>query len=149
MAEPVIVTVHYTPPGAPDTGTLHLELHADPGARLTVHLGTRHATPPVPTQPEPPDWEDLSGRPEPRFKGQDEADLSGIFDWDLADLPADCAPGRKPELLTGAQAVARIRYGYEQGWSQRRIASFAGRSPSTAHKYVERFRAERKSETRM
>lgn len=49
-------------------------------------------------------------------------------DWDLPGLPADCAPGRKPELLTDAQVTARIDYGLTQEWTQRRIGEFAGRS---------------------
>lgn len=35
--------------------------------------------------------------------------LAGLVkDWDLPGLPADCAPGRASELLTDAQARARI-----------------------------------------
>ncbi len=57
MAEPVIVTVHDTPSGAPDTDSLHLELHAEPGARLTLHLGAHQilASPAIPAQPAPAD----------------------------------------------------------------------------------------------
>ncbi|MEU8623200.1 helix-turn-helix domain-containing protein [Streptomyces sp. NPDC048623] len=114
MAEPVIVTVHYTPPGAPDTDSLHLELHAEPGARLTVHLGTparplTSADIPAQPQPEPPDW----NRP---------------------GLPADCAPGTEPALLTDTQAHARIQYGLSQGWTQRRIGEFAGRSATVVNR---------------
>ncbi|MFE3152807.1 hypothetical protein ACFXJ6_40240 [Streptomyces sp. NPDC059218] len=58
-----------------------------------------------------------------------------VKDWDIPGLPADCAPGRAPELLTDTQAHARIRYGHEHDWSQRRVATFAGRSPSTIHKH--------------
>ncbi|MEW1552179.1 DUF2637 domain-containing protein [Streptomyces tsukubensis] len=57
-------------------------------------------------------------------------------DWNLPGLPADCAPGRTPELLTDTQAHARIRYGHANGWAQRRVATFAGRSPSTVHKHM-------------
>ncbi|SEB29568.1 hypothetical protein SAMN04490357_0016 [Streptomyces misionensis] len=141
MADPVIVTVQYTPPGAADS--LRLELHAEPGARLTLQLGARTTPASVPTQPQPTDWEDLSGRPKPPAS-PDWADLSGIRDWDLPGLPAECAPGRRPELLTDSQVTARLRYGYEQGWTQRRIGAFAGRAAGTVHKYVERFRAESK-----
>jgi len=92
MAEPVIVTVHNTPPGAPDTDGLHLEMHADSGARLTVHLGTRHAPSPVPTQPEPSDWGDLSGPREPRSEAQDAhkyvVRYGGVFTFE------DAAPRR-------------------------------------------------------
>ncbi|MFJ2645047.1 hypothetical protein [Streptomyces sp. NPDC087511] len=65
-----------------------------------------------------------------------------VKDWDLPGLPADCAPGRAPELLTDTQAHARIRYGHEHGWSQRRVATFAGRSPSTIHKHYSVLAAE-------
>ncbi|WP_332010494.1 hypothetical protein OH736_45985 (plasmid) [Streptomyces sp. NBC_01650] len=65
-----------------------------------------------------------------------------VKDWDLAGLPADCAPGRAPELLTDTQAHARIRYGHKNGWSQRRVATFAGRSPSTIHKHYSALVAE-------
>ncbi|WP_327278455.1 helix-turn-helix domain-containing protein (plasmid) [Streptomyces sp. NBC_01224] len=65
-----------------------------------------------------------------------------VKDWDLAGLPADCAPGRAPELLTDTQAHARIRYGHKHGWSQRRVATFAGRSPSTIHKHYSALAAE-------
>ncbi|MET8725503.1 hypothetical protein, partial [Streptomyces misionensis] len=51
-----------------------------------------------------------------------------VKDWDLPGLPADCAPGRAPELLTDSQVTARIDYGLTQGWTQRRIGEFAGRS---------------------
>ncbi|MFI2026080.1 helix-turn-helix domain-containing protein [Streptomyces olivaceoviridis] len=118
----MIVTVQYTPPDAPHSDSLHLQLHAEPGARLTVRLSTPALTSadiPVPTPPSP-------------------------HDWDLPGLPADCAPGRVPDLLTDAQAAARLRYGYDQGWTQRRIAAFAGRGAATVHRHVERFRAESK-----
>ncbi|GBF64099.1 hypothetical protein TMEN_6771 [Trichophyton mentagrophytes] len=42
MAEPVIVTVHYTPPGAPRVDSLRLELHAERGAGLTLELRAHH-----------------------------------------------------------------------------------------------------------
>ncbi|MFJ8856653.1 hypothetical protein [Streptomyces sp. NPDC102437] len=63
-------------------------------------------------------------------------------DWDLPGLPDDCAPGRRPELLTDGQARARIRYGFECEWSQRRVAAFAGRSPSTVHKHMKALESE-------
>ncbi|MCT2544307.1 DUF2637 domain-containing protein [Streptomyces atratus] len=63
-------------------------------------------------------------------------------DWDLSGLPDDCAPGRRPELLTDGQARARIRYGFECEWSQRRVAVFAGRSPSTVHKHMKALESE-------
>lgn len=59
-------------------------------------------------------------------------------DWELPDLPADCAPGRAPELLTDAQARARMDYGLSRGWTQRRIGEFAGRSATTVNKYKAR-----------
>lgn len=71
------------------------------------------------------------------------APAAPVDDWDLPGLPADCAPGRTPELLTDAQAHARIRYGYAQGWAQRRVAAFAGRSPSTVHKHMKALAAEK------
>ncbi|GBF63544.1 hypothetical protein TMEN_6171 [Trichophyton mentagrophytes] len=56
-------------------------------------------------------------------------------DWDLPDLPADCAPGRVPDLLTDEQARARIVYGLlRTDWTQRRIGAFAGRSATTVNK---------------
>lgn len=63
-------------------------------------------------------------------------------DWDLPGLPADCAPGREPALLTDSQAHARIGYGHANGWAQRRVATFAGRSPSTVHKHMKALEAE-------
>ncbi|KAK1176696.1 helix-turn-helix domain-containing protein [Streptomyces sp. NBS 14/10] len=59
-----------------------------------------------------------------------------VADWELPDLPQDCAPGQPPHLITDSQAMARIRYGHSKGWVQRRIAVFADRSPSTVHKHV-------------
>lgn len=90
MADPVIVTVQYTPPGAADS--LRLELHAEPGARLTLQLGARTTPASVPTQPQPTDWEDLSGRPKPPAS-PDWADLSGIRDWDLPASRPSARPG--------------------------------------------------------
>ncbi|TXR91757.1 hypothetical protein EAO73_35840 [Streptomyces sp. col6] len=55
-------------------------------------------------------------------------------DWDLPGLPAGCAPGRAPGLLTEEQSRARIRYGLDHGWTQRRIGRFAGRSATTVSK---------------
>ncbi|MEV6134331.1 helix-turn-helix domain-containing protein [Streptomyces violaceusniger] len=130
MTDAVIVTVHYTPPGTPDS--LLLELHAEPGARLTLHL----SSPPLPaadtcgTAEKP---KAVAPIPEPRHTSQD---------WDLPGLPAECSPGRAPHLLTDAQATARIRYGYQQGWTQRRIATFAGRATGTVHKHISRFKQE-------
>jgi hypothetical protein len=59
-------------------------------------------------------------------------------DWELPDLPADCAPGRAPELLTDTQARARMDYGLSREWTQRRIGEFAGRSATTVNKYKAR-----------
>ncbi|MFD6783557.1 helix-turn-helix domain-containing protein [Streptomyces diastaticus] len=114
MAEPVIVTMRYTPPGAPDTESLHLELHTEPGARLTVHLG-RHARSLTSV--------DIPAQPQPEQP-----------DWDRPNLPADCAPGIKPVLLTDTQAHARIHYGLSQGWTQRRTGEFAGRSAAVVNR---------------
>lgn len=66
-----------------------------------------------------------------------------VKDWDLPGIPSDCAPGRAPELLNDAQAHARIRYGHANGWAQRRVATFAGRSPSTVHKHMKALDAEK------
>ena len=63
-------------------------------------------------------------------------------DWDDPALPADCAPGRAPALLTDAQALARIRHGHQQGWAQRRIAAFSGRATGTVHKHIARYKEE-------
>jgi hypothetical protein len=57
-------------------------------------------------------------------------------------LPKETGPGLRPEVLTDAQALARIRYGHENGWAQRRVAAFAGRSPSTVHKLMKAFAAD-------
>jgi hypothetical protein len=58
-----------------------------------------------------------------------------VKDWDMPGLPADCAPGRAPELLTDEQARARIVYGLSRTvWTQRRIGQFAGRSATTVNK---------------
>lgn len=59
-----------------------------------------------------------------------------VKDWDLPGLPKEAGPGLRPEVLTDAQSLARIRYGHENGWAQRRVAAFAGRSPSTVHKHM-------------
>ncbi|MCX4581372.1 hypothetical protein OHB41_51430 [Streptomyces sp. NBC_01571] len=115
MADSVIVTVHYIPPGASDTDSLRLELHAEPGARLTVHLGAHR--PPAPASA------DIPAQPQPASPASHPLPQ----DSDLPGLPADCAPGTRPALLTDTQAHARIRYGLSQGWTQRRIGEFAGR----------------------
>jgi hypothetical protein len=57
-----------------------------------------------------------------------------VKDWDLPGLPADCAPGRAPELLTDAQVNARIDYGLTQEWAQLRIGEFAGRSATVVNR---------------
>ncbi len=57
-----------------------------------------------------------------------------VKDWDLPGLPADCAPGRAPELLTDSQVTARIDYGLTQEWTQRRIGEFAGRSATVVNR---------------
>ena len=55
-------------------------------------------------------------------------------DWDLPGLPAGCAPGRAPELLTDTQVNARIDYGFTQEWTQRRIGEFAGQSATVVNR---------------
>ncbi|GAB3006854.1 hypothetical protein GCM10023080_085750 [Streptomyces pseudoechinosporeus] len=64
---------------------------------------------------------------------QPEPSAGPVKDW---DLPADCAPGRAPELLTDEQAHARIVYYAltRTDWTQRRIGGFAGRSATTVNK---------------
>ncbi|MDQ0913727.1 hypothetical protein QFZ22_009799 [Streptomyces canus] len=62
------------------------------------------------------------------------APVGPVKDWDLPGLPADCAPGRAPELLTDAQVTARIDYGLTQEWTQRRIGEFAGRSATVVNR---------------
>ncbi len=61
-----------------------------------------------------------------------------VKDWDLPGLPADCAPGRTPELLTDAQVVARMTYGITQGWTQRRTGEFAGRSATVVNRHKQK-----------
>ncbi|MFE4177522.1 hypothetical protein ACFRR7_36720 [Streptomyces sp. NPDC056909] len=128
MPDPVILTVRYTPPGAPESDSLHLELHTEPGARVSLRL-TSPPRPPVPADPGPapesrPAPAPQSAFPQPR----------GARAWDDPALPADCAPGLAPDLLTDAQANARILYGLARGWTQRRVGEFAGRSATTVNK---------------
>ncbi|MFJ5646406.1 hypothetical protein [Streptomyces sp. NPDC093223] len=61
-----------------------------------------------------------------------------VKDWDRPGLPADCAPGRAPELLTDAQVTARMNYGLDQEWTQRRIGEFAGRSATVVNRHKAR-----------
>ncbi|MFD9684075.1 hypothetical protein ACFWAD_29685 [Rhodococcus sp. NPDC059969] len=55
-------------------------------------------------------------------------------DWEKLNLPPQCAPHMAPALLTEEQAQARIAYGLALGWTQRRIAQFAGKSAATVNK---------------
>ncbi|MFC5157025.1 hypothetical protein [Streptomyces amakusaensis] len=89
-------------------------------ALVHIRLGLRpeHVAPDITVEP-PADL------PQPRSTAQDP---------NLLDLPAECGPGRPPELLTDAQAHARILYGLTQDWTQRRIGKFAGRSATTVNK---------------
>ncbi|RPK78694.1 hypothetical protein EES47_30165 [Streptomyces sp. ADI98-12] len=57
-----------------------------------------------------------------------------LADWERPELPAECVPGRRPVLLTDDQVTARIAYGISQGWSQRRIGEFAGRSATAVNR---------------
>ncbi|MFI9630947.1 hypothetical protein, partial [Streptomyces sp. NPDC052042] len=66
--------------------------------------------------------------PEPERQEEPAGKAGPVRDWDLPGLPDACAPGRVPEYLTDAQVTARIDYGLTQGWTQRRIGEFAGRS---------------------
>ncbi|MFD7631810.1 hypothetical protein ACFV7Q_38390 [Streptomyces sp. NPDC059851] len=61
-----------------------------------------------------------------------------VKDWDLPALPADCAPVRAPELLTDTQVVARMNYGLDQGWTQRRIGELAGRSATLVNRHKQK-----------
>ncbi|NEA18510.1 helix-turn-helix domain-containing protein [Streptomyces halstedii] len=130
----MILTIRYTPPGAPGTDSLHLELYAEPGSRLDLQL----SAPPRLAVP----------FSEPAHQSQSVVLASGVDipgprstkDWDQPGLPLACAPGRVPELLTDAQAHARMRYGYQQGWAQRRIAAFAGRATGTVNKHLSRLK---------
>ncbi|MEV6134315.1 hypothetical protein AB0M05_47260 [Streptomyces violaceusniger] len=61
-----------------------------------------------------------------------------VKDWQLPGLPADCAPGRAPELLTDAQVTARMNYGLDQEWTQRRIGEFAGRSATVVNRHKQK-----------
>lgn len=66
---------------------------------------------------------------------QEQQPAGPVKDWDLPGLPADCAPGRVPELLTEAQVRARIMYGLARtDWTQRRIGVFAGRSATVVNR---------------
>lgn len=57
-----------------------------------------------------------------------------VKDWDQPGLPAEVRPGIAPVMLTDDQSRTRIRYGLNQGWTQRRIGEFAGRSATTVNK---------------
>ncbi|NEA14266.1 hypothetical protein [Streptomyces halstedii] len=57
-----------------------------------------------------------------------------VKDWNLPGLPAEVRPGIDPVMLTDEQSRTRIRYGLNQGWTQRRIGEFAGRSATTVNK---------------
>ncbi|MFJ6015192.1 hypothetical protein [Streptomyces sp. NPDC092952] len=67
----------------------------------------------------PDDEEDQPKQPVPA------APAEQVKDWDLPDLPPECGSGLAPELLTDAQAQARIEFGFGVGWVQRRVAVFA------------------------
>ncbi|MFJ1610452.1 hypothetical protein ACIOHS_45190 [Streptomyces sp. NPDC088253] len=70
-----------------------------------------------------------------RQEQQPELPATPVKDWELPELPADCAPGRVPDLLTDEQARARVVYGLTRtDWTQRRIGEFAGRSATTVNK---------------
>ncbi|WP_190175527.1 DUF2637 domain-containing protein [Streptomyces nitrosporeus] len=61
-----------------------------------------------------------------------------VKDWDLPGLPATCAPGMRPELLTDTQVTARMDYGITQGWTQRRTGEFAGRSATVVNRHKQK-----------
>ncbi|MFB7032276.1 MULTISPECIES: helix-turn-helix domain-containing protein [unclassified Streptomyces] len=76
-------------------------------------------------------------------EGQEKAPAGPVQDWELPGLPAEVRPGVAPIMLTESQAHTRIQYGHSQGWSQRRVAAFAGRSPSTVNKHMKALDAEK------
>ncbi len=58
-----------------------------------------------------------------------------VKDRDQTGFPADCVPGRMPELLSEKQVRARIMYKLTRtGWTQRRIGAFAGRSATVVNR---------------
>ncbi|MFE2718887.1 hypothetical protein ACFXKI_45025 [Streptomyces mirabilis] len=70
-----------------------------------------------------------------RQEQQPELPAVPVKDWELPELPAGCAPGRVPKLLTDEQARARIVYGLTRtDWTQRRIGAFAGRSATVVNR---------------
>lgn len=125
-------TGHQVPAPAPKASTAALERPAAPA----VLEARTHASASGRITARVEDAEEVEG-----IKGQEHeppaarpAKAALPKDWELPDLPADCAPGRAPELLTDAQSRARIRYGLGRGWTQRRIGEFAGRSATTVNK---------------
>ncbi|MFE0778783.1 helix-turn-helix domain-containing protein [Streptomyces sp. NPDC058861] len=75
--------------------------------------------------------------------GEEKAPAGPVQDWELPGLPAEVRPGVEPIMLTESQVHTRIQYGHSQGWSQRRVAAFAGRSPSTINKHMKALDAEK------
>ncbi|MFG2533546.1 hypothetical protein [Streptomyces sp. NPDC048516] len=60
------------------------------------------------------------------------------------DPEPEAVPLTKEELdrLTDEQVVARLRYGWQQGWTTRQAGDHAGRSHVTANNYFKKFKAE-------
>ncbi|MFI1840320.1 hypothetical protein [Streptomyces olivaceoviridis] len=124
------------PKADPDATAAHKAaqaLHATPQAPAaprkdaTASVAAAQAAAPGRVTARIEDQEDKSAPAAPQPKGP-------VKDWDLPGLPADCAPGRAPELLTDTQVTARIDYGLTQGWTQRRIGEFAGRSATVVNR---------------
>ncbi|MGK5500515.1 hypothetical protein [Streptomyces sp. URMC 125] len=77
----------------------------------------------------------VTARVEDEHQEQPPAPARPPRDWELPGLPAECAPGIDPALITDDQARARIVYGLTKTeWTQRRIGEFAGRSATTVNK---------------
>ncbi|MBV7674354.1 hypothetical protein STHAL_33460 [Streptomyces halstedii] len=117
-------------PAAPATATPA----AAPAATVPASAPQAPARPTTAVAAEAPARPQVSARvPEPQTAPA--APARPLADWQRPDLPASCAPGRRPELLTDAQREARIEYGLSQeDWSQRRIGEFAGRSATVVNR---------------
>lgn len=116
-------------PAAPATATPA----AAPAATLPASAPQAPARPTTAPAPAPARPQVSARVPEPQTAPA--APARPLADWQRPDLPASCAPGRRPELLTDAQREARIEYGLSQeDWSQRRIGEFAGRSATVVNR---------------
>ncbi|SEB29426.1 hypothetical protein SAMN04490357_0001 [Streptomyces misionensis] len=129
-AAQAVQALHATPqaPAAPrkDATLSVAAAQATAPGRVTARIEDQEDKPAPAATADSQIWE----RPAP----QPAAPSGPVKDWDLPGLPADCAPGRAPELLTDAQVTARIDYGLTQGWTQRRVGEFAGRSATVVNR---------------